>query len=374
MPAMSSPAGISTDIAGSLAASIMSYSAGSISSWYSPVARSTMWVSTIPKRSSMSITGSSRPATRSTFFFMFRASFCSCIGFRITAVAETSTEQTSDRLTATMSTFLMLSRLNPLRAPRPASWALRSSDTAFQPPLDVGLHHEIVDDRREYVAEQDGQHDPFRIGRVDHPDQRRQHADEDGVDPSPGIGLRGTHRVRGHEHGAEQKAAGDQVPVPGHGEHRIRARIHLIEQQHRHDQADDAADDDAPGSDAGIDQYGGADQAGQRRGLADGALDGADESLPPGETRLGDARHAVDGGQPERGRTGEAFRRGPHRVAGHLHRVGEVEERAAGQCRVQEVLAGAAEDLLADHDAEADAQRRLPQRRGGSEDQRIQQR
>src|SRR6056297_3306464 len=226
---MSSSGGMSTDRAGSLAASIMSKSAGSISSVYSPVDRSTMWVSIIPKRCCTSTPGSSRPATSSTFFFMFSASLRSCIGCRITAVAETSTEQTSDRLTATMSTFLMLSRLNPLRAPLPASRALRSSDTASHPPLDVGLDDEVVDDRREYVAEQDGQHDPFRIGRVDHPDQRGQHADEDGVDPSPGIGLRGTHRVRGHEHGAEQKAAGDQVPVPGHGEHRIRARIHLIE-------------------------------------------------------------------------------------------------------------------------------------------------
>ena len=57
---------------------------------------------------------------------------------------------------------------------------------------------------------------------------------------------------------------------------------------------------------------------------------------------------AVRGADGEGGRAGEPVHRRPDRVAGHLRRVGEIEEGAAGQGRVEEVLARAAEDFLAD--------------------------
>ena len=120
-----------------------------------------------------------------------------------------------------------------------------------------------------------------------------------------------------------------------------------------------------------------ADQAGERGGLAHRPRFEADEGLHPGERLLGErAAHlphlrqqrrpgkAVDGGA---GRDG-----GPHLVARNVRRIGEEQERARGECRVDEVHPGAAEHFLAQHHAEADAERRLPQRRGRRQDQREQ--
>ncbi|MCY1506445.1 hypothetical protein D9M68_406960 [compost metagenome] len=58
----------------------------------------------------------------------------------------------------------------------------------------------------------------------------------------------------------------------------------------------------------------------------------------------------------------ESVHCGPYLVTGNLRRIGEEEEGAAGQGGVEEVLASAAEDFLAQHHAEADAQRHLPER------------
>ncbi len=77
-----------------------------------------------------------------------------------------------------------------------------------------------------------------------------------------------------------------------------------------------------------------------------------------------DVVHAAGGGQAQRGGAGEAVHRGPYRVAGHLRRVGEEQEGPADQCRIKEVLPGAAEHFLAQHHAEADPQGYLPQRDG----------
>ena len=70
----------------------------------------------------------------------------------------------------------------------------------------------------------------------------------------------------------------------------------------------------------------------------------------------------------------ETVDRGPDRVARHIGRIGEVEEGAAGQGGVQEVLPGAAEDLLADHHAEGNAQGDLPQRHVRRQDQGVEHR
>jgi hypothetical protein len=76
----------------------------------------------------------------------------------------------------------------------------------------------------------------------------------------------------------------------------------------------------------------------------------------------------------QRRRAAVAVDGGPHGVTGELRRVGKVQEGAPGQRRVEEVLARAAEHFLADHDAEADAQRRLPERQVRRADQREQDR
>ena len=84
---------------------------------------------------------------------------------------------------------------------------------------------------------------------------------------------------------------------------------------------------------------------------------------------LGHRRYAPLGGAAQGGGPGVAVRRHPDPVAGQLGRVGEEQKGPAGQGRVEEVLAGAAEDLLGDHHTEADPQRHLPQGDGGGADQ-----
>ena len=56
-----------------------------------------------------------------------------------------------------------------------------------------------------------------------------------------------------------------------------------------------------------------------------------------------------------------------------MRRVGEEEEGACHESRVEEVHAAAAEDLLADDDSEGYGQRHLPQRRGDGHYHRYQQ-
>jgi hypothetical protein len=99
-----------------------------------------------------------------------------------------------------------------------------------------------------------------------------------------------------------------------------------------------------------------------------GARDGADEGIQPAVLRL-QTGHALRGDDTQGRRAAVAVDGGPHGVAGQLCRVGEVQEGAARQRRVEEVLAGAAEHFLADDDAEADTQGRLPQRQVRRADQ-----
>jgi hypothetical protein len=88
----------------------------------------------------------------------------------------------------------------------------------------------------------------------------------------------------------------------------------------------------------------------------------------------------VDGGLREGGGAGEAVGLGsrevggdPGAVARDLAGVGEEQEGAGDQGGVEDVHPGAAEDLLADDDAEDDAEGDLPQRDRGREGQREQQ-
>ena len=248
------------------------------------------------------------------------------------------------------------------------------SDMARGPPLDVGPNDEIVDHRREQVGEQDGQHHAFRKGRVDDADHHHHHADQRAVDPLAGIGHRGRHRIGGHVHHAEGIAADHEMPVPGHGEHRIGVRTDPVEQRGKADHADHHAGDDAPGGDPHQHQNPAAGQDDQRAGLADRTRHQAEEGVPPAQPV---GHHRVDaprGGGGEGGGARVAVHRHPHLIPRHEGGVGEEQEGARHQGRIHEVLAGAAEDLLAQHHAEADPQRRLPQRQIGRQDQREQHR
>src|SRR5690606_12755850 len=59
----------------------------------------------------------------------------------------------------------------------------------------------------------------------------------------------------------------------------------------------------------------------------------------------------------------------PYHVTGHLRRVGKEQEGTTRKGRVEEVLAGTTKHFLADHHAEADAQRYLPQRNARRQNQ-----
>ena len=53
----------------------------------------------------------------------------------------------------------------------------------------------MVDRGREDVHEEDGQHHAFGKGRVQHPDEDRQDADQEAVDVLAGVRVRRRHRI-----------------------------------------------------------------------------------------------------------------------------------------------------------------------------------
>ena len=55
---------------------------------------------------------------------------------------------------------------------------------ARDPPLDVGLHHYVIDERCK-VPKQNGEHHPFRESRVHHPNEDAQGANERPVEVAP---------------------------------------------------------------------------------------------------------------------------------------------------------------------------------------------
>ena len=75
-----------------------------------------------------------------------------------------------------------------------------------------------------------------------------------------------------------------------------------------------------------------------------------------------------------RGARDDVDRGRPDRLARHLDRIREVQEGAAGQRGVHEVLPGAPKHFLGDHDAKRDAQGDLPKRRRRRQRQRIENR
>ena len=151
------------------------------------------------------------------------------------------------------------------------------------------------------------------------------------------------------------------MPVPGHGEGGIAVGTHEIEERREHEHAEEDTADDAPGGDLREQQDCTADHHHQRRRLPDGSGNRTDEGIQPGVLGL-QAVHAFGSDHAEGCRAAVTVDRGPHGITGELRGVGEVEEGSSGQCRVEEILARTAENLLADHHAKADSKRRLPER------------
>ena len=67
---------------------------------------------------------------------------------------------------------------------------------AETPSTNVGPNDVIVDQRREDVAQQNGQHDALGEAGVDHPNQDDQHADQCAVNPLPERSNRRADRIR----------------------------------------------------------------------------------------------------------------------------------------------------------------------------------
>ena len=116
-------------------------------------------------------------------------------------------------------------------------------------------------------------------------------------------------------------------------------------------------------------------RTGQHRGLAQRAGHEADQRLPPVEIG-GHLHRSSEGRGGQGGRpadpVGRRVGRDPDRIARQLRRVGEEDEGARHQRGIQHIHAGSAEDLLAHHDAERDAQGHLPERNRRRQDQREQ--
>jgi len=87
------------------------------------------------------------------FFCLSSRPLASCKPRSPTADPETRIEQTTQRMVATSKVWPMLSFCIPVLS-------------AF----DVGLDHVVVKQGRHAIAEEDRQHDPFGIGRIDHTD------------------------------------------------------------------------------------------------------------------------------------------------------------------------------------------------------------
>src|SRR5690554_5413925 len=86
-----------------------------------------------------------------------------CLGLRITAAADTTTEQMTHSSMVTSRVLPIVSLL---------------ADITLHPPLNVRLDNEVVNQRCKQVGKQNGQHHPFRERRVGHTDQHHHHTDQ----------------------------------------------------------------------------------------------------------------------------------------------------------------------------------------------------
>src|SRR5690554_1088138 len=237
-----------------------------------------------------------------------------------------------------------------------------------EPPFDVGLNHVVVHQRGEQVGEQNGQHNTFREGRVDHTDENSHHADQDAKHPATGIGHRSGYRVCRHEHHAEGEATHNQVPVSRNGKHRISLGPDNVQQQRHTDHADQHTTDNTVGGNLHGQEDQTTNQYGNGGRLTHGTLNVAHEGIHPAD--LGFQCFQSARGSPTQSRCAtEAINCSPDSVAGNLRGIGKIQECTTSQGRVQEVLAGTTEHFLTDNHTEGDTQGHLPQRDGGRADQ-----
>lgn len=147
--------------------------------------------------------------------------------------------------------------------------------------MDVGFDEPVIDERREHVHEEDGEHHSLWVGGVDDSDEDDHDADEETIDEFAVVGEGGGDGVGCHEDESEGPSADDDVPVEGDGEHLICFRLNAVEDVGGEEGSDDDAEHGAPGSDLGGDEDDRANDAGEGGGFAHGAGDEAEECVPP---------------------------------------------------------------------------------------------
>ena len=150
------------------------------------------------------------------------------------------------------------------------------------------------------------------------------------------------------------------MPVPGNGKQWVGIRTNSIEQQGHGYHTQNSTSHDAPGRDTHNHQHNTAQQDSYSGSFTDGALNGAEEGIKPGNTV---SHHFIDtalSGETQCGCTGEAVNSCPYRITGDLAWVCKEQERTASQSRVQEVLASTTKHFLTDHNAKTDTQSNLP--------------
>src|SRR5210317_514372 len=156
--------------------------------------------------------GSMMPATSRMICWRYNSSLRCCTGFSTMAALDTMTEHTRLRPIATSSVLEILSRSNSFL-----------SDIAFQPPIYVGLHYEVVDYRCEHIGEKDGEHDALGECRVYDTYQPGHETDQQPVYPFACVGLGSADGISCHEYGTERETTQHHVPLPWHGHHRVAA-------------------------------------------------------------------------------------------------------------------------------------------------------
>src|SRR5690606_20975344 len=193
---------------------------------------------------------STSPAATRTFFWRSRSTLAAWRSASVTGAPETSAAQTTQP-----------------EARKPIVYALLWA-TAREPPPDVGPHEIMVDERREDVHEEDGEHHPLRVRGVHHADEHRERADAEAVEPLARAREGRAHRIGRHEDRAERPAAEHQMPGARHGEEGVGRGADRAEEPREGRRAEEHAEHRPVRRDAGHHQEEAAEQAEEGRGLA----------------------------------------------------------------------------------------------------------
>ena len=242
----------------------------------------------------------------------------------------------------------------------------------------VGLHDAPVDKGCEAVHQQHCEHGAFGVAVVIGADDDCHHAYKEAVDVLAGVGAGGGYGVGGHEYGGEGEAPEQKLVDGGKVRRRVDGRCEGVGDPAHEEAAGEYRHHHAPRCHACGKQEDAAKEDAERRGLAEGAWDKAEESLPTVDDAAVDAGELYVGaclggelsqwrGAAEAVGQGGAVAEGDaggyiYLVARHLRGVGEEEEGACHKGDVEDVVARASEHLLGEDDGEGHGHGEHPQR------------